>query len=118
MGRWYAAADCLVLPSQKGAGETWGLVVNEALHFGLPVIASDGVGCHPDLIPDQHTGRVFPSGDARAFARHLNELADELPGRRGDYAARAAMRIENFTLEKVVEGLIKLIQRAADPSGT
>jgi len=118
MGRWYAAADCLVLPSQKGAGETWGLVVNEALHFGLPVIASDGVGCHSDLIPDQQTGRVFPSGDARAFARHLNELADELPGRRADYAAQAAIRIESFTTEKVVEGLIKLIERAADPSGT
>lgn len=117
LGRYYASADCLVLPSEAAAGETWGLVVNEALHFGLPVIASDGVGCHPDLIPDRRTGQVFPSGDASALARHLDELAGELPGRRGDYAAQAAARIENFTSGKVVQGLVKLVQSAAHLSG-
>ncbi len=41
--RAYAAADCLVLPSDWG--ETWGLVVNEAMACGLPAIVSDRVGC-------------------------------------------------------------------------
>ncbi len=118
LGRYYASADCLVLPSGAAAGETWGLVVNEALHFGLPVIASDGVGCHPDLIPDRRTGRVFPSGDAVALARHLDELAGELPARRCDYAAQAAARIENFTLEKAAQGLVKLIECAAHHTGS
>ena len=113
LGRYYVSADCLVLPSEAAAGETWGLVVNEALHFGLPVIASDGVGCHPDLIPDHHTGRVFPSGDVSALARHLDELAGELPRRRDYYAAQAAARIKNFNIEKVAQGLVKLAQITA-----
>src|SRR5207244_3025893 len=45
--RAYAAADVLVLPSEF---EPWGLVVNEALNFGLAVIASDRVGAAPDLV--------------------------------------------------------------------
>src|SRR5262249_10363056 len=46
LGRAYAAADCLVLPSVR---ESWGLVVNEALATGLPAVVSEAVGCAPDL---------------------------------------------------------------------
>ena len=48
---YYAAADCLVLPSDSG--ETWGLVVNEALASGTPAIVSDRVGCQPDLVIEE-----------------------------------------------------------------
>src|SRR5205814_1609538 len=44
---YFKAADVFVLPSLY---ETWGLVVNEAMHFGLPVIVSDAVGCAADLV--------------------------------------------------------------------
>jgi len=50
LGQVYAIADCLVLPSDSA--ETWGLVVNEALATGLPVVVSDAVGCVPDLLRD------------------------------------------------------------------
>ena len=55
MPECYSAADILVLPS---AGETWGLVVNEAFACGLPAIVSDKVGCAPDMIREDLTGRV------------------------------------------------------------
>ena len=48
IGRGYAMADALVFPSTQG--ETWGLVVNEALQFGLAVMASDHPGCVADLL--------------------------------------------------------------------
>ena len=57
----YVAADLLVLPSD--AGETWGLVVNEAMACGLPAIVSDLVGCASDLIENEVTGWVFESGN-------------------------------------------------------
>ena len=44
-------ADALVFPSIQG--ETWGLVVNEALQFGLAVIASDHPGCVADLLASE-----------------------------------------------------------------
>jgi len=47
ISRAYVAADCLVLPSDHG--ETWGLVVNEALASGLPCLVSDACGCAEDL---------------------------------------------------------------------
>ena len=52
----YVAADCLVLPSDYG--ETWGLVVNEAMACGRPAIVSDRVGCAADLVTDGVTGAV------------------------------------------------------------
>src|SRR5205823_1467894 len=72
----YAAADCLVLPSD--GGETWGLVVNEAMACGVPAIVSDAVGCAPDLIDEESTGFTFPLGDIKALAQRIaraNELA-------------------------------------------
>jgi glycosyltransferase involved in cell wall biosynthesis len=56
----YAASDCLVLASD--AGETWGLVVNEAMAAGRPAIVSSLVGCRADLIKEGVTGWSFPFG--------------------------------------------------------
>ena len=64
LSRFYHAADALALPSRHS--ETWGLVVNEALHHGVPVVVSDQVGCAPDLVIDGTTGVV-----SRLSAEHL-----------------------------------------------
>jgi len=81
LGEGYAVADALVFPSQQG--ETWGLVVNEALQFGLAVLASDHPGCVRDLLlngDDAPAGStVFPSGDAEAFSSALRDLATRYP---------------------------------------
>ena len=67
----YVAADCLVLPSDYG--ETWGLVVNEALASGLPCLVSQACGCAEDLsICD-----TFPLGDIDTLALKLVRLAQE-----------------------------------------
>jgi glycosyltransferase involved in cell wall biosynthesis len=65
----YVAADCLVLPSD--AGETWGLVVNEAMACGLPAIASNQVGCHADLITPGQTGWIYPMGQIAQLGDRL-----------------------------------------------
>lgn len=75
---WYAAADVFTLPSLT---EPWGVVVMEALAAGLPVVVSDLVGCHPDVINSEAVGSVVPAGDAdalaRALARHISERPDK-----------------------------------------
>src|SRR5438309_1583592 len=76
LGRVYAAADCLALPSDWG--ETWGLVVNEALASGLPCVVSDRVGCAPDLITPGETGEAFAAGDVAALARSLERVRARL----------------------------------------
>ena len=57
----YAAADVLLLPSTSR--ETWGLVANEALASGTPVVLSESVGSAPDLAADGYVGRSFSTGD-------------------------------------------------------
>ncbi len=72
----YYASDCLVLASDYG--ETWGLVVNEAMACGKPAIVSDQVGCAQDLIEEGITGAIFPFGDWKALAMLLAEYSKEI----------------------------------------
>lgn len=58
LGEVYQNHDVFVLPSKY---EPWGLVVEEALYWGLPVIASDKVGSSVDMVKDLNTGLVFES---------------------------------------------------------
>jgi glycosyltransferase involved in cell wall biosynthesis len=73
LSAWYHAADVLVLPSLEM--ETWGLVVNDALHHGVPAVVSDAVGCAPDLVISGRTGEVCEAGDAGSLARALERCA-------------------------------------------
>src|ERR1700733_7092542 len=69
LSRYYHAADLLVLPSRRA--ETWGLVVNEALHHGLPVVVSDRVGCAPDLVRTDTMGFVHAAGSVEGLAEAI-----------------------------------------------
>jgi len=72
--RYYAMADVLALPS---AFEPWGLVVNEALNYGLDIIASDQVGAAVDLVRRGVTGTVVPVGDVPGLARAMTQYASQ-----------------------------------------
>ena len=68
---FYASADVLALPS---LAETWGIVINEALCFSLPVIASDQVGAAVDLIKEGENGFIFPVGDYSKLALYIEKI--------------------------------------------
>jgi glycosyltransferase involved in cell wall biosynthesis len=102
----YAAADVLVLPSDRQ--ETWGLVINEAMAAGLPVIASDAVGCVPDLIAPGVTGDRFPPGDVKALAAALKGLKDD-PTRGPRMATAAAKRVSEFSAERAAAGVMEAV---------
>ena len=99
--RAYAAADALVLPS---GSETWGLVVNEAMASGLPVIVSDRVGCREDLVVEGETGYSYPMGDTVELADRLERLASD-PSRTATMGREARRRVlAGYSIEKTVEG--------------
>src|SRR4029079_15406315 len=92
---FYAGSDVVVVPSVPARDflEPWGLVVNEAFHQGVPVIASTAVGAAAGgLVRHEETGLVVPAGDADALATALRRLRDDraLRLRLGE-AARAAV---------------------------
>jgi glycosyltransferase involved in cell wall biosynthesis len=103
----YAAADALVLPSVRTATslETWGLVVNEAMHQGTPVIASDAVGAVPGgLVREGRNGLVVPAGDAESLATRIRALAMN-PALRERMGQAARRDVEQFSEVAWVEGM-------------
>jgi glycosyltransferase involved in cell wall biosynthesis len=95
----YAAADVLMLPSD--AHETWGLVCNEALACGRPILVSDQVGCAEDLAQDGVAGRVFAMGDIRQAADQLDDLLRAPPSQ-----AAIAARAMDYSLSAAADGVI------------
>lgn len=76
----YAAGDALIVPSipTRTFREPWGLVVNEAMNRGLPVISSDAVGAAAGgLVRDGRNGLVVAAGDERALAGAIERLAGD-----------------------------------------
>lgn len=70
----YHGADALILPSSF---EPWGLVVNEALSAGLPVIVSDQVGAAYDLVEKPETGLVFKFDDKDDLADKMKRMVSD-----------------------------------------
>lgn len=70
----FTISDVAVVPSSF---EPWGLVVNEAMAAGLPVIASDRVGCVDDLVRHGETGLVFPAQSVEELAGVMQTLAND-----------------------------------------
>jgi glycosyltransferase involved in cell wall biosynthesis len=100
--QYYAMADIFVLPS--GEGETWGLVVNEAMCFGLSVIVSDLVGCGPDLVRQGENGYIFPLGNIEKLAEYLGELVKK-PARIKSFGKKSFKIIQDYSYEKDIKGI-------------
>jgi glycosyltransferase involved in cell wall biosynthesis len=80
----FAATDVFVLPSRY---DGWGVVVNEALAAGMPVIATHAVGAACDLIETSRTGYVVPTGNVTALADAMTRFTAD-PGRIRAFGAR------------------------------
>jgi glycosyltransferase involved in cell wall biosynthesis len=109
-----AAASVLVLPSlaTRAFREPWGLVANEALHQGLPVVASDAVGAAAGgLVRHERNGLVVAHGDAEALAGALRRLAADTP-LRAQLGANGARDVAAFTPEAWAAGMAAAIDGA------
>jgi len=108
----YAAADVLVLPSD--GGETWGLVVNEALACGTPVVVSDAVGCAPDLVAEGITGAAYPVGDVQALADAIEKVL-ACPPAPGEIQERLAAYSPQAAADGVMQAMRDLRRAGATP---
>ena len=91
--------------------EGYGLVILEAMSFGLPVIASR-IGAFPEIVEDGETGILVPPGDASALAETMVRLATDHAGARalGDDGRR---RFEaHFTRERFHDRTLRFYERA------
>lgn len=105
--RYYAVADVFVLPS--GAGETWGLVVNEAMCFGLPIIISDLVGCGTDLVKYNENGYILPVGNIEKLSEYLEELINN-ENKRKIFGEKSLEIVQKYNYGNVVDGILKALE--------
>jgi glycosyltransferase involved in cell wall biosynthesis len=103
----YVASDIMVLASDTG--ETWGLVVNEAMACGLPAIVSDQVGCRQDLITPFETGLVFPCGDTSMLGEKMVWVASHEKETR-DMGEQARLRVADYDVDTVVRGTLDALR--------
>lgn len=107
------SADVFVLPSES---EPWGLIVNEAMCAGLPVIVTDQVGAADDLVCEGTNGFVVPVGDIDALTDALGKLVSDA-GLRRAMGEASRQKIAKWGYEQCREGLSSAIASTNSTGG-
>jgi len=106
--RHYETAAIFCLPTRR---EPFGVVFVEALHYGLPIVATR-IGAVPDMVEHGENGYLVEVGDVDALADHLAELLDDeaLRHRMGERALRHGR--ENYSWQVVARRMIDTIENS------
>ena len=104
---YYALAEVLVLPTYT---DPWGLVVNEAMACGLPVIVSQVAGCVRDLVREGWNGLLVPPRNTASLSSAIRDLAAQ-PELRASMGVRAASHIANFSPQRWSASIAAAIQK-------
>ena len=103
----HIAADCMVLPSNYG--ETWGLVVNEALASGVPCAVSAACGCGEDIVATMNPRLRFELGSCEGLANAILELYRQNYSR-----SQAQAQVKGYDITESVKTAIKLYNTTID----
>jgi len=109
--RLYAEADVLVLPSRD---EVWGLVINEALEHGLPVIATQAVGAVDDLVLSGVNGYVTKTGDVGELREAMARIADWDDLRWRAAAATGTEIVERWSIDAAAAAFVEACHAGAE----
>ncbi|TLU83409.1 MAG: glycosyltransferase family 4 protein [Chlorobium sp.] len=105
---YYKHAEGLVLPSLYG--ETWGLVVNEAMASGLPVLVSGKCGCAETLVKHENNGFVFEPEDQTLIADVLEKFMSMSHKQRKAMGEISKNIIDEWGFERFCKGVWKAIE--------
>jgi 1,2-diacylglycerol 3-alpha-glucosyltransferase len=108
---YYGLASALILPS---VSETWGLVVNEAMASGLPVLVSNRCGCVPDLVQDGVNGFTFDPLDVEALAQLMFKISAFQPFRLSAFGDASRTIISEWGPERFANGLKAAVDKALE----
>jgi glycosyltransferase involved in cell wall biosynthesis len=109
----YRMGDIYLMPS---VSETWGLGINEAMACGIPVMASETVGCATDLVLENKTGITFPLGDTERCRQFLEGLAGDQQ-RLTEMGACASTLIQFFSFSHIVDSVVRVMAETVRGNG-
>lgn len=105
---FYAIADIFVMCS--GHGETWGLSVNEAMNFSLPIIVSEAVGCTDDLVNIGVNGFTFKLDDENDLVDKLHLLLTKSKKERQEMGQQSMVRVSKNNFQSIEQGFRQLVE--------
>jgi len=106
---YYALADVFVHASIT---EQWGLVVNEAMATGLPVVVSKRCGCVPDLVAEGKNGFTFDPGSVESLAKLMLDMCRLSKVRLKEMRGESRRIVEDFTPAHFATGVERAIDAA------
>lgn len=110
---YYSFASAFVLPSSR---EPWGLVVNEAMAAGLPVIVSRVCGCADDLVEHGGNGFLFDPREEGELADMLCRMSRQGPERRKQMSAQSLRRIAGYSPRKWADEVARICSSEHSPA--
>jgi len=105
LASYYALAEALILPTYT---DTWGLVVNEAMACGLPVIVSDVAGCTADLVRKAWNGLIVPPKEPLPLAAAMRTMAESAE-LRATMGANSAQLICEYSPERWSRSIASMV---------
>lgn len=96
LAEYYCAADIFVFPTHH---DSWGLVINEAFSFGLPVITTNMCVAGLELVHNSETGYIVPVDDIDGFVNSIKNV--EIENSNGEYTKRILKLIEPYSIENM-----------------
>ena len=109
MPKYYALADAVILASQK---DTWGLVINEAMASGLPVIVSKRCGCSLDLVREGENGFLVNPFDVDDMAVKMMRMTQLSGEQRQMMGARSYEIVQGWGPGRFANGLKAAVEKA------
>lgn len=103
LARYYKAADLFVLPTRE---DIWGLVINEAMAYGLPVITTDRCVAGLELVENGVNGYIVPTEDVHALAEKMNLLLKNSE----QMGAASLEKIRPYTIENMVKAHVEIFE--------
>ena len=107
LAEYYKAVDLFVMPTRE---DIWGLVVNEAMAKGLPVVSTDRCIAALEIIRKDENGYVVPVEDAKALANAMNAVIREKEKQTA--MSRCSLQsIADYTIENMARAHVEILLR-------
>lgn len=113
LDKYYLAADIFVLPTKS---DVWGLVINEAMAKGLPIITTKNCVAGLSLVEEGVNGYTIDVGDVKDLAKKIDFLLknDTI---RENYAKGSLLKIKNYTIENMAQTHYRILENKLKESG-
>lgn len=106
LAEYYAAADVYVMPTRE---DIWGLVINEAMAYGLPIVSSDACISALEMVYEGENGYIVPSEDVEALSNRINDLLFDKEAIKA-FSGKSQQIVRGYTIEKMAQRHIEIFE--------